>query len=170
MSAISTKPESAVVSPVAFSLSTISAKAVLAVTGVLLIGFLLAHLAGNLLIFKGQDSLNAYAQFLKSQGPVLWVARLGLLAVFVLHLGMALQLAKRKREARPQKYVFEKTIQASVASRYMLHTGIIILLFLLLHLAHYTLGLVGTANGSNYLELLDKEGRHDVYRMVIAGF
>jgi succinate dehydrogenase / fumarate reductase, cytochrome b subunit len=156
--------------PVVWSLSTIGAKAVVAITGLLLIFFLIAHLAGNLLLFKGPEALNAYAQFLKDQGSLLWVARIGLLGIFAIHLGMALLLAKRKYDARPQGYVYQRTLQASTASLYMLQTGIIILLFVLLHLAHYTLGLVGSVEGQSYHTLKDASGRHDVYRMVIAGF
>jgi succinate dehydrogenase / fumarate reductase cytochrome b subunit len=162
------KPSSA--GTVIFSLSTIGAKACVAITGILLILFLIAHLAGNLLIFKGPEALNAYAQFLKDQGSLLWAARIGLLAIFAIHLGLALLLAKRKHDARPQPYVYQRTLQASVASRYMLQTGIVILLFVLFHLAHYTLGLIGTVDGQSYHTLRDSTGRHDVYRMVIAGF
>ncbi len=151
-------------------LSTIGAKAIVAVTGLLLIGFLLAHLAGNLLIFQGPDAINKYGAWLKSLGPLLWVARVILLILFVTHVALALLLVRRSREARPQKYVFERTQVASVASRYMFQSGLVILVFLIYHLAHYTLGLTHSANGAAYLELKDPQGRHDVFRMVVAGF
>ena len=151
-------------------LSTIGAKSIVAITGLLLIGFLLGHMAGNLLIFQGPDAINKYAAWLKSLGPLLWVARIGLLVLFVTHLTLTLLLVKRSREARPQKYIFERTQVASLASRYMIWSGVVILVFLLYHLAHYTLGITHTANGTAYLELKDNQGRHDVYRMVVAGF
>lgn len=151
-------------------LSTITAKAIVAVTGLLLIGFLLAHMAGNLLIYKGADSLNSYAAWLKSQTPLLWTARVGLLVLFLTHLSLAGMLAYRSQLARPDRYVYQRTQVASASSRYMLWSGIVILVFVLYHLAHFTLGWTHTANGSHYHELLDTQGRPDVYRMVIAGF
>lgn len=155
------------------SLSTIGAKAAVAVTGLFLVLFLIAHLVGNLLIFKGPDAINAYAKFLKDQGPLLWVARIGLLSIFVVHVALAILLSIRKKQARPQRYVFERTIQATLASRYMLMTGLVVLLFVVFHVSHYTLGLVGDAGGKNYLDLktkLNGESVHDVYTMVKAGF
>lgn len=150
--------------------STIGAKFLVAITGFMLIGFLLAHLAGNLLVFKGQDALNNYAKTLKDLGPGLWIMRIGLLAVFVIHIVLALKLAARNRAARPERYQFNSTVQATVASRTMVLTGLLILAFVIYHLAHYTLGLVHTKNGVNLLHLTDRLGRQDVYSMVIAGF
>lgn len=154
--------------------STVGTKMLVAVTGTLLTGFLVAHLAGNLKIFAGRDAINSYAQFLKDLGPLLWVARIGLLATVVVHLGLALALRKRSAEARPVAYAFQNTVQASIPSRTMAQTGLIILAFILFHLAHYTLGMIGTVqvNGQtvSYLSLKDELGRHDVYSMVIHGF
>jgi succinate dehydrogenase cytochrome b subunit len=163
-----------------FVTSSVGMKATTAVTGFLLTGFVIIHLIGNLKIFAGRDSINAYAQFLKDQGPLLWVARGGLLAVFALHVYLALTLASRSRAARPVPYQHPATIQASTASVTMPWTGFAILAFVLLHLAHYTFGWVKTtkaldpASGSivhaNYLSLVDPVGRHDVYSMMVAGF
>src|SRR5580765_1685741 len=75
--------------------STIGSKFIVAITGIILIGFLIGHLAGNLLIFKGQDSLNHYARALKDLGPLLWVFRIGLLTVFAIHIYLALRLKAR---------------------------------------------------------------------------
>lgn len=151
-------------------LSTPAAKALVALTGFLLIVFLLAHMVGNLLIFKGSDSLNTYAAWLKSQTPLLWTARLGLLAVFVTHLSLATMLAYRSSLARPDRYVYHRTQVATASSRYMFWSGIVILAFVIYHLAHFTMGWTHSANGNHYNELLDNQGRPDVYRMVIVGF
>ncbi|MFO0813386.1 MAG: succinate dehydrogenase cytochrome b subunit [Gemmatales bacterium] len=151
-------------------LSTIGAKYIVAVTGLLLIVFLFGHMAGNLLIFKSADSLNTYAAWLKSQTPLLWTARAGLLFLFVTHLGLTIWLVNRSALARPQKYVFERTQVASAASRFMIWSGIVILAFVIYHLAHYTFGVTHQLEGSHYYDLKDSQGRHDVYRMVVGGF
>jgi succinate dehydrogenase / fumarate reductase cytochrome b subunit len=156
--------------PAAMKLSTIGAKSIVALTGLLLIGFLFGHMAGNLLIFKSADSLNAYAAWLKSQTPLLWTARVGLLALFLTHLGLTAWLVNRSALARPQRYVFERTQVASTASRYMIWSGIVIFVFVVYHLAHFTFGITHNVDGIHYYDLHDSQGRHDVYRMVVAGF
>jgi succinate dehydrogenase / fumarate reductase cytochrome b subunit len=126
-------------------LSSIGSKVIVAITGLLLVGFVLSHMAGNLLIFLGRDWLNEYAHHLKSLGPFLWVLRIGLLAVFVVHIAMSLQLNYTNSNARPQGYVYEETMQASWASRHMVWTGLVLLAFIAYHLAHFTLGVVDQA-------------------------
>jgi len=165
-----------------FFTSSVGMKATTALTGLGLTGFVVAHLIGNLQVlplFGGREAINRYAQSLKDLGPLLWVARGGLLAVFLLHLYLALTLARRARAARPVRYHHEATIQASRSSVTMHWTGLALLAFVVFHLAHYTFGWVKTAlaempNGSrvqaNYLSLIDDQGRHDVYSMVVAGF
>ena len=151
--------------------STIGSKFLVAITGMMLVGFLCGHLAGNLLIFKGQDAINAYAKGLKDLGGLLWVARIGLLVAFVMHVTVAVRLQLRNRSARPERYQYPGTVQASTASLTMLYSGLLILAFVFYHLAHYTFGGVHNADdGRNLLELHDSLGRHDVHRMVIIGF
>ena len=118
--------------------SSIFLKQVVAVTGLLLIGFLFGHLGGNLQVFLGPDALNAYAHHLRELGPLLWVARIGLIVIFVTHLGVALTLNWQNRRARPVGYEYHKYRYASWASRSMVLTGSAILFFLLYHLAHFT--------------------------------
>jgi succinate dehydrogenase / fumarate reductase cytochrome b subunit len=166
-----------------FVTTSVGMKATTAVTGFLLTGYVLVHMIGNLKVlpaFGGQEAINAYAHFLKSQGALLWVARAGLLAVFALHVYLALTLAMRARAARPVAYQHPATIQASVGSVTMPWTGVVILAFVVFHLAHFTFGWVnttpardpitGTMVDANYLSLVDAQGRHDVYSMVVAGF
>lgn len=154
--------------------SSIGGKMVVALTGIGLTLFVVMHWLGNMKIFAGRDSLNAYAQFLRDLGPLLWVARGGLLLLFVLHIYLSLRLKRLAAEARPIPYAYEKTIQASLGSRTMLYTGLVILGFTIYHLAHYTFGWVQTTvhDGKtiSILDLKDPLGRHDVYAMVIAGF
>lgn len=142
--------------------SPIGAKVLMAITGLMLTGFVLAHLSGNLLIFAGPEKFNAYAHGLQSLGALLWVARVGLLVVFLIHLTLAISLSRQNKAARPQGYVQEATMQATWASRYMIHTGILMLAFVLFHLAHYTFRIV-----TPEISMLP-EG--DVYQMVVTGF
>lgn len=161
--------------------SSVGSKVLVALTGTGLVSFVLFHMIGNLKFLSGEpDSINGYAYFLKHDlGALIWIARAGLLGIFVLHLALAIRLKRRALAARPIAYSFPGSAQASVASRTMIWTGVAILLFTLFHLAHYTFGWVSTVdvrngNGSlvreNYLNLMDSKGRHDVYEMMVAGF
>jgi succinate dehydrogenase / fumarate reductase, cytochrome b subunit len=150
--------------------STIGAKYIVAITGLMLVGFLIAHLSGNLLVFKGPDALNHYAKMLKDLGPGLWAMRIGLLIAFVVHIYFAIRINLRNQAARPERYQYKATVQASTASTTMVLTGLVILAFVIYHLAHYTFGWTQTRNGVNFLQLKDPLGRHDVYSMVIAGY
>ena len=166
-----------------FVTSSVGMKVTTALTGIGLTGFVIVHMVGNLQVlpaFGGQDAINSYARSLKDLGPLLWVARGGLLAIFVLHVYLALTLAMRARTARPVPYRHPATIQASAASLNMHWTGLAILGFVIFHLTHFTFGWVNTATAldpgtgtmvdANYLSLVDAKGRHDVYSMVVAGF
>ncbi len=145
--------------------SSIGLKYVMAVTGLLLVVYVVGHMLGNLLIFVGRDALNAYAETLQSSTMLLWTARVVLLAVFVVHIGCGAKLAMSNRDARPIRYAHNDTVQASVASRTMIWTGLVVLVFVAYHLAHFTLHLVHY-DGS----FVDAQGRHDVYRMVVESF
>ncbi len=146
--------------------SSIGLKIIMAATGLGLFFFLIGHLSGNLLTFAGADAFNEYAARLKSLGPLLWVARIGLLVIFVAHVLTAILLTRKNRAARPEAYVFSSTIQASYASRTMVMTGMITLGFILYHLAHFTLHWVDSANASH----MDFSGRHDAFKMLVLGF
>lgn len=142
--------------------SPIGAKAVTAITGLMLTGFLIAHVSGNLLFFAGPEALNAYAEGLKKFPAVLWAARFGLLGAFTLHVGVAIWLTRSNRSARPQRYACENTAQATFASRYMIHTGLVMLAFVVFHLAHFT----WRVTDHRIAEL----GPFEVHRMLVIGF
>ncbi len=176
--------------------STVGQKILVGTTGLLLVGFLIGHMVGNLKMFSSPESINKYAYFLKHDlGALIWVARGGLLALFVTHLVLALRLRLAARAARPVPYRVMKTAQATLQAKTMLWTGVVILAFTVYHLLHFTLGLVHPASAAapddyltqrvnlqqaernlspgsavNYLDLKDDAGRHDVYAMVVAGF
>jgi succinate dehydrogenase / fumarate reductase cytochrome b subunit len=151
--------------------STVGRKILVALTGLGLATFVVFHMIGNLKMFSGPESINHYASFLKHDlGALIWIARGGLLAIFAVHLFLTIRLKMRSAMARPVGYSYVQTAQATAASKSMIWTGIVIGAFVVYHLAHFTFGLTHEADGVNYLELRDSEGRHDVYRMVIAGF
>lgn len=114
----------------------------MAVTGLVLIGFVVAHLAGNLQVFGSPDSINGYAHFLHQLGPTLWVGRIGVLVAVVIHIWAATVLTLENRRARGEavRYDARYTIRATLASRTMRWTGYIVLAFVFYHLAHFTWG------------------------------
>ncbi|MFP6583096.1 MAG: succinate dehydrogenase cytochrome b subunit [Candidatus Hydrogenedentota bacterium] len=121
--------------------SSIFRKQVSAVTGLAMIGFVIAHLAGNLLIFAGPEAFNAYAHKLEALGPLLWVMRLGLIACVVLHVAITLTLARENTKAREQRYDVEADNgDRKLATRAMKYTGVMIVAFLALHLYDFTFG------------------------------
>ena len=134
-------------------------KAVMAVSGAALFGFVLVHLAGNLQIFEGPDKFNGYAHALHELGALLWVARIGLLIMVGLHIWSTIQLAVVKSRARPISYVKYKSSSSTYASRSMYMSGPIIAAFVVYHLLQFTFGMGGTP----YIP-------DDAYGNVIAGF
>jgi succinate dehydrogenase / fumarate reductase cytochrome b subunit len=150
-------------------MTSIGKKAIMALTGLALFGFVMMHMIGNLQIFLGQDALNGYAEFLEDTGELLWVARAVLLSCLVLHVTTAVMLSRENRAARPVRYTHEGTVQASYASRTMLMSGLIVFAFIIYHLLHFTLGKVHPQYAALH-EILDSKGREDVYSMVVASF
>lgn len=120
--------------------STVAQEFAVAITGVFLVLFILSHLAANLLIFLGPQAINAYADGLKNLGPLLVVARTGLAATFLIHIGLAIKLARDNRKARSQAYAVDAHAgRKGPATRYMLYSGITIAGFLILHLTDFPL-------------------------------
>ena len=122
--------------------STIGKKAVMALTGLVLFGFLIAHMLGNLQIFLGAAVMNHYAETLHGNPALLWTVRTILLISVVLHIWSSVQLSFLKKEARPIAYVKYKPLQSSWASRTMMLSGPIIAAFVVLHLLHLTTGTI----------------------------
>jgi succinate dehydrogenase / fumarate reductase cytochrome b subunit len=159
-----------------FIVSSVGSKILIALTGLGLAIFALIHMIGNLKLFQGPDAINAYAVFLKHDlGVLIWVGRASLLAIFILHIALAVRLKLRARAARPIPYLFPGSVQATFASRSMIWTGIVVGLFTVFHLAHFTFGWVTDAEiepgqFENYHKIPPLNGRPDVYSMVVAGF
>jgi len=141
--------------------STNGKKAVMAVTGAILFGFIIGHLAGNLQIFEGREKLNAYGHFLHSIGELLWPVRVVLIISVLLHITATVQLALLKKRARPVGYSRKEAIASSYASRTMYWSGPIVLAFVIFHLLQFTAGYIHP--GSQFIE-------GDVYHNVVAGF
>ncbi len=122
--------------------STLGKKAVMAVSGLALIGFVFGHMAGNLLIFKGPDAMNDYAKTLRelAGGAGIWIARVGLLAAVAAHIWSAIALSGRNKSARPVQYKRLAKKRSTLASRTMLFGGITMLLYIVYHIAHLTFG------------------------------
>ncbi len=144
--------------------SSLFKKYVMAITGLMLFGFVIMHLLGNLQMFIGREAVNHYAATLQGLGGLLWVARFILLGTFAAHIITAVQLTRENRAARPVPYYKEDTIQASAASRTMMLSGLLILSYVIYHLLHFTLHVVHTTHHT------DHHGAHDVYQMVVDGF
>lgn len=153
-----------------FYQSSIGKKIIVAVSGAAMMGFLIGHLLGNLLIFSGPEAINGYAKKLHDLGPLLYVVRGGLLAMVLLHIVCTVQLVRINRAARPQKYAVDTVRQASKASRIMIWSGLTILAFVLYHLAHFTWALGNEYRNPAFARYWVEPGIHNVYNMVIDGF
>jgi succinate dehydrogenase / fumarate reductase, cytochrome b subunit len=141
--------------------SSIGLKAVMAVTGVILVGFLIGHFAGNSLVFLGPEALNGYSAALHGMGELLWIARIVLLVSVGLHIAAALRLATKNTAARPERYRVKRDVATNYAARTMLWSGPILLGFIVFHLAHLTLGVAP----GDY-----EHSATDVYSNVVRGF
>ena len=139
--------------------STVGKKIVMAVTGAIGVGYLIGHVAGNLLVFLGPPEIDAYAAFLKSKPGLLWATRTILLLAVILHIIAAFQLARLSQKSRPIGYKRWRAVGSDFASRTMRWTGPVVGIFIVYHLLHFTTGTVHP----NF-----HEGR--VYHNVTSGF
>ena len=146
--------------------TTIGKKVVMAVTGLVLFGYVFIHMLGNLKIFSGPEYINSYGVFLREVGyplfaheSVLWIARIVLLASVGLHIWAAYQLTRVDLAGRPVHYENRKYLASSFAARTMRWTGVLLALFIVYHILHLT---TGTAHGSY------RQG--DIYNNVVSGF
>jgi succinate dehydrogenase / fumarate reductase, cytochrome b subunit len=144
-------------------------KVVMAVTGMVIVGFVIAHMLGNLKMFLGPATIDAYAGFLRTMGEplvpyslLLWVVRILLVTCVALHITAAVQLTRMSWAARPKGYATKESIATTYAARTMRWSGVILGLFVVYHLLHLTGGVVGFRPGE-FREL-------SVYHNVVAGF
>jgi succinate dehydrogenase / fumarate reductase cytochrome b subunit len=141
--------------------TTIGKKAIMAVSGFILFGFVIAHLLGNLQIYVSPEKINHYAASLRTFPPLLWGARITLLISVTVHIWASFQLWRLQRVARPVPYVKRANLHSTYASRTMMWSGPIVLAFVIFHLLHFTFGVVHP--GAPFEE-------HNVYNNVVTGF
>jgi len=121
-----------------FYSAAIGKKFVMGVTGLIGIGFVIVHIAGNLLAFRGPDTINAYSRFLASTGELLWLVRITLIVAVILHVIAAYQLTVQNRAARPVEYTNREPQVSTWAARTMRWGGVLLLIFIVLHIMHFT--------------------------------
>lgn len=135
----------------------------MAVTGIILFGFVVVHMLGNLQIFLGPEALNGYAEHLESLPILLWPARFILLVSLILHVTCAISLTRANHAARPIGYEVNSTVRASYASRTMMMSGLIVFAFIVYHLMHFTFKVA-------HPEISRAAGSENVYGMVVGSF
>lgn len=152
--------------------SSIFSKWLMAISGLVWVGFLIGHLSANLLIFIGPDALNAYGADLRAlgHGVAIWVARIGLVVFFAIHVATGIRLSRRNVAAAGSKYAKTEPKRSTVASRSMLLSGLVILTYLVYHLAHFTWGIAHSEYYEGTATLPDGRVVHDVYSMLVASF
>jgi succinate dehydrogenase / fumarate reductase cytochrome b subunit len=153
---------------VAFYRSTIGKKIIMGVTGLIGIGYLIVHMAGNLQVFIGQEKINAYGAAL--HGPLnelTWLVRIVLIVAVVLHVTMAWQLTQRSASARPIGYHKKEPQVATLASRTMKWGGVLLLVFIVVHLLHFTNEII---DPGGWRGMTDVHGNRDVYGNIVASF
>ncbi len=149
--------------------SSIGKKWLVAVTGLVLVGYVIGHMLGNLQIFSQPKQINGYALFLHSMPMALWAVRIFLIACFGLHIAATIKLTIENRAARPVAYARVKRVQSTWASRTMAVSGLVVLAFVVFHILHFTTRTVDpelrpTEVGGKLLT------EYDVHSMVIRGF
>lgn len=140
--------------PKAAKTSSVFKKAVMAISGIIMVLYLIAHMIGNLKAFAGAEDFNHYSEWLRTIGnpalpgaSALWIIRVVLLVSVVAHIWAAVSLWRQARSARPERYVTKKAVAQSYASRTMRWGGVIILAFIVFHILDLTLGAVNSAGG-----------------------
>ena len=151
--------------------SSLGKKYLMAVSGCVLFLFVVGHLLGNLQIFLGPDVINRYGHFLQSNPELIWPARIVLLAMVGLHIWAAVKLTIENRAARPVAYAQYEVVAASYASRTMFMSGLIILVFIIYHLLHFTVQVQQiNFTGESFIDFHDPQQRHDIFKMMVVGF
>ena len=151
--------------------SSLGKKYLMAVSGFVLFLFVLGHLAGNLQVFRGPEAINAYGHFLQSNPELIWPARAFLLLMVALHIWSASVLSLENKAARPVTYTEYQPLGSTYASRTMLMSGTIIFVFIIYHLLHFTVQWQYiNLTGRNFVDFMDPEKRHDIFKMMVVGF
>jgi succinate dehydrogenase / fumarate reductase cytochrome b subunit len=147
--------------------SSIGKKWIVALTGLVMFLFVIGHMIGNLQVFiHPPEAINNYGQLLRTSPELLWVIRLALLAALTLHVVFTMWIVIENRRARPVQYEKKASVQSKLSTRLMAVTGLLLLAFVVFHIAHFTTHSVDPS----YSTFHDEKGRHDIFRMVVVGF
>lgn len=146
--------------------STVSLKIIVALTGVILLLFVVGHMIGNLQVFLGAEVFNAYGEKLRMFPALLWLVRAVIALTAILHIVVTIRLTLLNNAARPIDYAQKRAVRATLASRTMVYSGLMLLAFVVYHLAHYTWKITNP----QYQTMLDAGGHPDIHAMVVAGF
>ena len=143
-------------------------KIVMSVSGLAMVIFVIIHLIGNASLFHGQERINAYAKLRHSLGAILWLIRLTMLTALCLHIFFGIHLTLENRAAKPQRYAVRKDLSATLTGRSMIWTGLLVAIYLLYHLLHFTLQVISP--GLSAYRNPDASGRPDIFMMVVHSF
>lgn len=149
--------------------SSIGKKWLVAITGLIWVGYVFGHLVGNLQVFAGPEKINTYATMLHSMPGLLWLARIVLIAAIVLHIVATIKVRAESRLARPERYQKYATLQARISARSMVISGLVVLTFIIYHLLHLT----ARSTDSRFKPIAEGgllQGEFDVYTMLVLGF
>jgi succinate dehydrogenase / fumarate reductase cytochrome b subunit len=148
--------------------SQVGRKLLTGITGILLVLFIVVHLTGNLTMFGSAEAMNRYSLMLHDLGPLLWLARIGLLAFFLVHAWTGISIWLKKRRARPEKYEVYSSkggpSKQSLSSRSMVFTGFVLLIFVVIHIQTFALG------DAQMVELSDGRMATDMKSLVLETF
>lgn len=148
--------------------SAVGRKVLMAISGQLMVLFVIVHLLGNSSIFAGANGINAYAEHLHSLGPLVWAFRAVMIALVLTHIIFGIQLSIENSAATPAAYAVKKRLRASFSSETMIWTGLLIAAFVIYHILHFTARV--TPDTAATAAIVDAQGRFNVFNMVTTSF
>ena len=146
---------------------SIGRKVVMAITGLLMVLFVVGHMLGNMSIFAGANGINTYAEKLHGLPVVVWATRVVMLTAVLFHLVISIVITLENNKASPNKYAVDRKLRASFAGRNMIWTGLLLGGFIVFHLFHFT---IRSVPGMDIVAVQEFSGRFDVFTMVAAAF
>jgi len=138
----------------------------MAISGLIMVGFVVVHMLGNTAVFAGADAINTYAAKLHSLGPGLWIFRAVMLGAVVVHLWLGVSLTFENSSARPIGYKQKQNLKTGMAATTMIYSGLLLLAFIVYHLLHFTIRTIDTS----YKTMVLPDGHMNVFAMVQSGF
>jgi succinate dehydrogenase / fumarate reductase cytochrome b subunit len=146
---------------------SIGRKVVMAITGLLMVLFVVGHMLGNWSIFAGANGINTYAEKLHGLPVVVWATRVVMLAAVLFHLVLSIQITLENNKANPSKYAVDRSLRATFAGKNMIWTGLLLGAFIVFHLFHFT---IRSVPGMEIVQVQELSGRYDVFAMVAGAF